>query len=98
VRIESHHAPAPRINSLQERGGPELRDETVQVPVEEPAELNPALKAFLGESGFDPAVEKVQAKEAAKEAAPAVDPSLYGGWAGERLQLLKLIAEMLKTS
>ncbi|HVG62522.1 MAG TPA: hypothetical protein VNA24_28420 [Hyalangium sp.] len=93
MRIESHHAPAPRINSLQERG-PELREETVQVPVEEPIELNPALKAFLGESDFDPAVEKAQAKEAA----PAVDPSLYGGWAGERIQLGKLIAEMLKTS
>jgi hypothetical protein len=93
VRIESHHAPAPRINSLQERG-PELRDEAVQVPVEEPVELNPALRAFLGESHFEPALEKVQAKEEA----PKVDPSLYGGWAGERLQLGKLIAEMLKTS
>jgi hypothetical protein len=97
VRIESHHAPAPRINPLQERGGPELRDETVQVPVQEPAELNPALRAFAGESDFDPAAKKVQATEKAKEAAPAVDPSLYGGWAGERIQLGKLIAEMLKS-
>jgi hypothetical protein len=93
VRIESHSTPAPRINSAQE-WAPERREDTAQVPVAEPVEQNPALRAYLGESAFEPAAEKVQAKEEA----PKIDPALFGGWAGERLQLGLLIAENIKHS
>ena len=92
MRIESHHVPAPQVSSVQSRG-PELREDTVQVPVPEPIEQNPALRAYLGESAFEPATDKVQAKDDK----PKIDPALFGGWAGERLQLGKLIAQMIST-
>ncbi len=90
--IQTHNIPVSHVNTSQGVSAPQKEQEAVQVAVPDPAEQNPALRAFAGESAFDPASDKVQAASDK----PKIDPSLFGGWAGDRLELGKLIAQNLK--
>jgi hypothetical protein len=89
MRIESQVIPTHRIISSQEPGL-ERQEDTVQVEVPEPVGQNPALQAFLGESSFEPAIEKAQRKEAAP---PESNENVYLGSGGVDPNLDKLIAD-----
>lgn len=90
MRIESQVIPTHRLLSSQEPGLERQEDMVqVEVPVPEPVGQNPALQAYLGESAFEPAIEKVQLKPEVPESGEHV----FTGSGGQRPNLAKLIAD-----